>query len=89
MQKKRRLLDEYWFPGFSPRAEIKGIFGDPKARAILFKRTQKKQYADVAARFIGAITTRQFGGYGTYPAGIQGFIWKRRFGEYFAGGAPR
>jgi len=41
MEKRRRLLDEYRFPGFSPRAEIKGIFGDPKARVIRLKRTQK------------------------------------------------
>lgn len=34
MEKKRRLLDEYRFPGFSPIAEIKGIFGDSKARVI-------------------------------------------------------
>ncbi|MBF8277140.1 MAG: hypothetical protein HW390_2213 [Candidatus Brocadiaceae bacterium] len=41
MRKKRRLLDEYRFPGFSPRAEIKGIFGDPKARLVILKRVQK------------------------------------------------
>ena len=41
MGKKRRLLDEYRFPGFGPRAEIKGIFGDSKARVIHFNRTQK------------------------------------------------
>lgn len=32
MGKKKRLLDEYRFPGFRPKAEIKGIFGDSKAR---------------------------------------------------------
>jgi hypothetical protein len=41
MGKNRRLLDEYRFPGFRPRAEIQGVFGDPKARVIQFKRTQK------------------------------------------------
>ncbi|MBE7446145.1 MAG: hypothetical protein HS132_13190 [Planctomycetia bacterium] len=41
MEKKRRLLDEYRFPGFVPRAEIKGIFGDSNARDIRLKRTQK------------------------------------------------
>ena len=41
MGKKKRLLDEYRFPGFSPRTEIKGIFEDPKARVIRLKRTQK------------------------------------------------
>src|SRR3989338_9222550 len=41
MRKKRRLLDEYQFPGFRPKAGIQGIFGDPKARVIRLKRTQK------------------------------------------------
>lgn len=62
MGKKRRLLDEYRFPGFRPRAEIQGVFGDPKARVIHLKRTQKKQYAGNVARFIGVITTRRFVG---------------------------
>ena len=41
MGKKSRLLDEYRFPGFGPKAEIKGIFGDSKAWVIQLKRTQK------------------------------------------------
>ena len=41
MEKKRRLLDEYRFRGFGPRAERQGIFGDSKARVIHFNRTQK------------------------------------------------
>jgi hypothetical protein len=59
MRKKRQLLDEYHFPGFRSKAETKGIFGDPKARVIQIKRTQKKPYVVVVARFIGVITTRQ------------------------------
>ena len=81
MEKKRRLLDEYRFPGFSPRAEIKGIFGDPKARVI----RQKKRYAGVVERFIGVITTRRYVGYGIYPAEMHGFTWKWRCGEYYVG----
>ncbi|BBO18856.1 conserved hypothetical protein [Candidatus Brocadia pituitae] len=41
MEKKKRLLNEYRFPGFRPKAEIKGIFGDAKARVIRFVRSQK------------------------------------------------
>ncbi|MEW5746110.1 MAG: hypothetical protein AB1805_11820, partial [Nitrospirota bacterium] len=59
MGKKRRLLDEYRFPGFRPRADIKGRFGDPKARIIQLERTQKKQSAAVAVQCIEAITTRR------------------------------
>ena len=40
MKKKRTLLDEYRFPGYRPRARIKGIFGDPAARVVTLVRTQ-------------------------------------------------
>ena len=76
MGKKRRLLDEYRFPGFRPNAAIKGIFGDSKARVIRLVRTQKKRYAVVVARRIGVITTRRRGGCETYPAGRCVFTWK-------------
>ena len=76
MGKKRRLLDEYRFPGFGPRAEIKGTFGDSKARVIRLKRIQKKRYAGVVERFIGVITTRRYVGYGIYPVEMHGFTWK-------------
>ncbi len=89
MGKKRKLLDEYRFPGFCPRAEIQGVFGDPKARVIKLERTQKKQYVGNVAKFIGVITTRRFDGYGIYPVGTQGYIWKWRFGEYCVEDARR
>jgi len=89
MRKKRRLLDEYQFPGFHPKAGIQGVFGDPKARVIHLKRTQKKQYVGVAAQFIGVTTTRRRVAYGTYPAGMRESIWKWIFGESNARGARR
>lgn len=84
MGKKRRLLDEYQFPGFRPRSRIQGIFGDPKARVIRLKRSQKKRYAVAAARYITAITTRQIEGYGIYPVGMPGSIWNWKSGESIA-----
>lgn len=42
MGKKRRLLDEYRFPGYRPKADIRGVFGDPKARVIWLERIRKK-----------------------------------------------
>ena len=33
-RKRKRLIDEYRFPGFEPRDDIRGIFGDPLARVI-------------------------------------------------------
>ncbi|MEK6590519.1 MAG: hypothetical protein AABZ11_07550 [Nitrospinota bacterium] len=82
-------MDEYRFPGFHPKAGIKGVFGDSKARVVLLERTQKKGYAVVVARCIGAITTRRCGGYGIYPVERSGFIWKWRFGVFNVGDARR
>ena len=71
---REALLDEYRFPGFCPRAEIQGIFGDPRARVIQLKRTQKKRYGAVAAQSIAVITTRRCGGYGICPAEMHGLF---------------
>jgi hypothetical protein len=89
MEKRRRLQDEYRFPGFRPRAGIKGVFGDSKARVIRLERTQKKLFADVARQCIGVITTRRCGGYGICHAGMHGFTWKWKFGESNARGVGR
>jgi hypothetical protein len=89
MKKTRRLLDEYRFPGFSPRAGIKGIYGDPQALLISLSRTEKKRHADNAGRFIGAITTQQRGGYAIYPAATGEYAWKWRFAGSSAGSAGR
>ncbi len=40
-------------------SKIQGIFGDPKARIIRLKRSQKKRHVDAAAPCIAVITTRQ------------------------------
>ncbi|MGD0886954.1 MAG: hypothetical protein ABSA46_19090 [Thermodesulfovibrionales bacterium] len=80
MDKKRRLLDEYHFPGVRPRSAIRGIFGDSKARIIRLVRTEKKRHVAVAEPCIGAATTKQCGGYGTCPVGMLGYTWKWRFG---------
>lgn len=42
-----------------------------------------------AASSIGVITTRQHDGYGTYPAGIQGYIWRWKSGGYSAKGVGK
>ena len=70
----RRLLDAYNFPGFRPKATIKGILGDPKARVIRLERSQKKRYVDVVEGRTGASTARRYGGFGTFPAGTCGYI---------------
>lgn len=89
MGKKKRLLDEYHFPGFRPKAEIQGIFGDAKARVIRLVRTQKKRRAVVVVRCTGAIMTRRSGGYETYPAERCGFTWRWRFDACSVGDVGR
>jgi len=89
MEKNRKLLDEYRFPGFRPMAKIKGIFGDPKARVITLRRTQKKRYATVAVQCIEAITTRRRDVYEICLAGMPEYIWKWKCGESNARGAGK
>jgi len=89
MDKKRQLVDEYRFPGFRPQARIKGEFGNPKARIIQLERTQKKQSVDVVEKHTEVITTRRYDEFGIYHVGMQGFIWRWRFGGYCARGAGR
>src|SRR4030067_2647704 len=87
MVKKRRLLDEYQFPGVRPRSAIQGMFGDPKARIIRLERSEKKRPVAFAGLCIGATTTRRDAGYGTCPAGMPGYTWRWRFGASGARGA--
>jgi hypothetical protein len=89
MEKQRRLLDEYRFPGYRPRAGIRGVFGDSRARVIQLDRTQKKRYVGVAEQSIGAITTRRYVGYGICPAEIPGSIWSWRYVGSIAGGVGK
>ena len=44
-RKRKRLLDAYRFPGFRPLEEVRGVFGDPKARVIILVRRSKKRSA--------------------------------------------
>src|SRR3972149_2877635 len=87
MVKKRRLLDEYQFPGVRPLSAIQGMFGDPKARIIRLERSEKKRPVAFAGLCIGATTTRRDAGYGTCLAGMPGDTWKWRFGASDARGA--
>ncbi len=89
MGKNRKLLDEYRIPGYRPMARIKGVFGDPKARVITLRRTQKKQYATVAGQCIGVITTRKRGAYGIFHVEMPGYIWNWKCGGSNARGAGK
>jgi hypothetical protein len=85
MGKRRRLVDEYRFPGYRPNAEIRGVFGDPRARIVRLERAQKKRFVVVVVRFTGAITTRKYEGFEICRAEMLGFIWRWGYGGSFAG----
>jgi len=70
-------------------SKIQGIFGDPKARVIILKRTQKKRYADAVAQPISDTTTGKFSGHGICPAEMPAYIWKQRSGESSARNVAR
>src|SRR5215469_15165637 len=46
MGRVRRLVDVYRFPGFRPRATVRGVFGDPKVRIVRLERRGKKLCAE-------------------------------------------
>jgi len=84
MKKHRRLQDEYQFPGFRPKAAIKGIFGDSHSVIVQLTRSQKKQHADAAERRSNRSTTGKYAGYEIYRAETNGCIWKSRLDEFSA-----
>jgi len=89
MGNQRRLLDEYRFDGFRPRADIVGVFGDSMARVIRLDRTQKKRSAVYAARCIELTTTGRCAAYATCHAGLREYICRQKFGGSIAGSAAR
>jgi uncharacterized membrane protein len=89
MAKTKRLLDEYRFPGFHPKAAIKGIFGEPWARVIKLERRQKKRFAVVVGRSIGVFTIKRSGWSGICPAGESKFTWRCRYGGLCAASAGK
>jgi len=64
-------------------AEIKGIFGDPRARLIRLTKGQKKQFAGSVEAPRKVTTTRKYAVYETCPVGMYGSTWKWRFDVSF------
>jgi len=57
MKTHERLRDLYRVPGFTPRAVLSGVFGDPQARVVHLARRGKKRFVGPAGPFIAATTT--------------------------------
>jgi hypothetical protein len=89
MRKTRRLLDEYRFLGFRPKAAIKGIFGEPGFRVIQLERRQKKLFAVVAGQFIAVFTIGKSDWSGICPVAANRFILLSVCGGLCAAGAGR
>jgi hypothetical protein len=89
MCKTRRLLDEYRFPGFRPKAAMQGIFGKPEFRVIPLSRHQKKRSAVLAARPISLFTIRKSGGFGICPVARSRLFWRSVYGASAATGVGK
>jgi hypothetical protein len=89
MHKHKRLIDAYRFKGYEPSENLTGIFGDPKARVIYFKRHEKKQYVHTVALHTKAITTTRHASYATSPAEICVSTSSWRYAVWSAGGAGK
>ena len=72
MGKLKRLQDVYRFPGFVPLAEVRGIFGDPRAVVITLRRRRKKRAAGCADERIAPSTTNGHGASATSPVATGG-----------------
>lgn len=85
MSKYKRLSDSYRFPGFTPFQSVKGIFGDPKARVIILKRSPKKQFVQSVEKRTGVFMIVESAVFGTSPVAILVYFWNWRYAVSNAG----
>lgn len=81
MKKFKKLLDEYRFPGYYPKATVKGKFGDNKAMIIQLIRFQKKLFVAVVAQFTKISMTGRLGWLEICPAVMPESIYQLKFIE--------
>lgn len=63
MKEIKTLRELFSFPGFYALQQLKGVFGDPKARIIELKRQKKELYVQVVGKAITDTTTLKSGKY--------------------------
>jgi hypothetical protein len=85
MRKQRRLEDAYRFIGFRPDPQVRGIFGDPKARVVRLLRRGKKRPVGPVGGAGELSTTARPVEYATSPVATLGCTWSSRCGEWLAG----
>ena len=72
MGKLKRLQDIYRVPGFTPMAEVRGVFGDPWAVVIALHRRRKKRAVGSAGAGAVRSTTNDRGASATSPVATGG-----------------
>jgi hypothetical protein len=79
MNKYRRLVDEYAYPGFRSLSKVKIHSDKPDARIITLRRRQKKMYVAAAVRNAILFTTERSDLYVTFPVEMPKFILRLRY----------
>jgi hypothetical protein len=86
MPKLKRLQDVYRFPGFTPLATVRGIFGDPMAVVVTLRRRRKKRGAVFAVKGIAPSTTNGPGSSAISLVATSEFSSRSRFVAFVASG---
>jgi hypothetical protein len=86
MGKLRRLQDVYKFSGFVPRAEVRGVFGDPYAVVLTLHRRRKKRDAGSAGGGLAPSTTNGRVASAISPVATAGSTSISRFAGFIATG---
>jgi len=89
MHRHKRFTDAYRFPGFSPKQEVVGVFGDPKARVIRLTRLEKKLDVRNVVEPIVVSTTTKYAGCEIFHAATPGSIWNWKYAAWIAGDAGK
>jgi hypothetical protein len=86
---RRRLSDTYCFTGFRALEQIKGVFGDPRARVVTLLRRSKKRRAMSVGEFTPVGTTESSEEFAICLAAIPACTLSSRFGAYCVEAAAR
>ena len=89
MNKNKHLTDAYRFSGFTVSQNIKGVFGDPKARVIQLKRRQKKQIVLSAVILTQVFMTTKADVLETFQVATHVYIWNWKYDASSAGDARK
>jgi hypothetical protein len=89
MFKHKRLTDAYRFPGFTPKQEVVGIFGDPQARVIRLKRLEKKLGVRNVVVPMAVSTTAKHAGCEIFHAATPESIWNWKYAVWLVGDAGK